>query len=239
MEDLSMILILAGVFGMFYFWKKDKKKRNIAAIITIISFVIFGFSTDPIESEIESEDVTEEQDVTTEDVVEETNYEYKIVEQEFTQLGDFNRLELRVSTPEEPNKDQIEQLLKQLENEVEENNADYNTEKDDLYIFLFENEIIANGGYTLGRLIRQDGVTEIDARQKDWDEQPNIEEYELYVEFMDKAIELETKAIEEDEDAFIEDNEIAEKVAESKDIDAETVLDSVSKVNRFMMMNQE
>ena len=238
MEDLFVILILAGIVGMVFFWKKDKKKRNIAGVVTIISFVLFGIFIDTDSTETGAED-TENDSVVEEDSVEETNYEYDIVNEEFSQLGDFDRLELRVVTPEELNKNQIEELLMQLEEDVEEDNVSYNAEKDDLFIFLYENEIIVNEGYTLGRLVRQDGVTEIDSKQKDWEKQPSDQEYELYVEFMDKAIELETKAIEEDEDAFIEDNEIAEKVAENKDIDAETVLESVSKVNTFMMMNQE
>ena len=219
-----MLLTLAGIVGMVYFWKKDKKKRNIAAIIAIISFVMFGFSTDPAESD---------------NAGEETNYEYEIVEQELSELGNFDRLELRVVTPEELNKEQIEELLMQLEEEVEEDNAGYNAEIDDLYIFLFENELIVNEGYTLGRLVRQDGVTEIDARQKNWDEQPSDEEYELYVKFMDKALELETEAIEEDDFAVVEDDEIAKEVAENEDVDAQTVLDSTSKVSSFMMMNEE
>lgn len=238
MEDLFVILILAGIVGMVFFWKKDKKKRNIAGVVTIISFVLFGIFIDTDSTETGAED-TENDSVVEEDSVEETNYEYDIVNEEFSQLGDFDRLELRVVTPEELNKNQIEELLMQLEEDVEEDNVSYNAEKDDLFIFLYENEIIVNEGYTLGRLVRQDGVTEIDSKQKDWEKQPSDQEYELYVEFMDKAIELETKAIEEDEDAFIEDNEIAEKVAKNKDVDAETVLDKVSKVNTFMMMNQE
>lgn len=238
LEDLFVILILAGIVGMVFFWKKDKKKRNIAGVVTIISFVLFGIFIDTDSTETGAED-TENDSVVEEDSVEETNYKYDIVNEEFSQLGDFDRLELRVITPEELNKNQIEELLMQLEEDVEEDNASYNAEKDDLFIFLYENEIIVNESYTLGRLVRQDGVTEIDSRQKDWEKQPSDQEYELYVKFMDKAIELETKAIEEDEDAFIEDNEIAEKVAENKDIDAETVLESVSKVNTFMMMNQE
>lgn len=219
-----MLLTLAGIVGMVYFWKKDKKKRNIAAIVAIISFVMFGFSTDPAESD---------------NAGEETNYEYEIVEQELSELGDLDRLELRVVTPEELNKEQIEELLMQLEEEVEEADEGYNAEKDDLFIFLYENEIIVNEGYTLGRLVRQDGVTEIDSRQKDWEEQPSDQEYELYVKFMDTYMELEAEAIEEDEFAIVEDEEVAEVVAKNEEVDAQTVLDSTSKVNLFMMMNEE
>lgn len=219
-----MLLALAGVIGIVYFWKKDKKKRNIAAIIAVISFVLFGFSTDSTENNTVTED---------------SNYEYEIVEQDLSELGDFDRLELRVVTSEELNKEQIEELLMQLEDDVEEDNTSYNAEKDDLFIFLYENEIIVNEGFTLGRLVRQDGVTEIDSRQKDWKEQPSDEEYELYVKFMDTYMELEAEAIEEDEFAIVEDEEVAEEVAKNEDVDAQTVLDSTSKVSLFMMMNEE
>lgn len=219
-----MLLALAGVIGIVYFWKKDKKKRNIAAIIAVISFVLFGFSTDSTENNTVTED---------------SNYEYEIVEQDLSELGDFDRLELRVVTSEELNKEQIEELLMQLEDDVEEDNTSYNAEKDDLFIFLYENEIIVNEGFTLGRLVRQDGVTEIDSRQKDWEEQPSDEEYELYVKFMDTYMELEAEAIEEDEFAIVEDEEVAEEVAKNEDVDAQTVLDSTSKVSLFMMMNEE
>lgn len=219
-----MLLALAGVIGIVYFWKKDKKKRNIAAIIAVISFVLFGFSTDSTENNTVTED---------------SNYEYEIVEQDLSELGDFDRLELRVVTSEELNKEQIEELLMQLEDDVEEDNTSYNAEKDDLFIFLYENEIIVNEGFTLGRLVRQDGVTEIDSRQKDWEEQPGDEEYELYVKFMDTYMELEAEAIEEDEFAIVEDEEVAEEVAKNEDVDAQTVLDSTSKVSLFMMMNEE
>lgn len=49
MENLFMILILAGIVGIFYFWKKDKKKRNISIAVAIISFILFGITSPDVE----------------------------------------------------------------------------------------------------------------------------------------------------------------------------------------------
>lgn len=42
MENLLALLVFAGIAGVLFFRKKDKKKRNVSAIISIVSFIIFG-----------------------------------------------------------------------------------------------------------------------------------------------------------------------------------------------------
>ncbi|WP_423190296.1 hypothetical protein ACO1PF_05355 [Alkalibacterium sp. f15] len=235
MENLSMIILIISIISVVYFWRKDKKKRNISALIALFSFIVFGVVTDGADDTEENtviENETEEQAVTDE-------YNYEIAEEELTELGSFNRLELRVTTSDQLDKSQIEQLLNELESEVENEYDDYDLEQDQLYIFLYENEIITDNMYSLGRLMRTEADTEIDARQKDWEKQPSEHEYELYVKFMDKAMELEEKAIEEDSDSFAEDDEIIEAVALDEDVDEDTISESIQKVNEFIMMNIE
>jgi len=72
-----MILMLAGIIGIFYFWRKDKKKRNISAIVAVISFVIFGIFADDSETEnnTESNNETETQVANDEDKVTEDTTE--------------------------------------------------------------------------------------------------------------------------------------------------------------------
>lgn len=72
-----MILMLAGIIGIFYFWRKDKKKRNISAIVAVISFVIFGIFADDSETEnnTESNNETETQVANNEDKVTEDTTE--------------------------------------------------------------------------------------------------------------------------------------------------------------------
>ncbi len=78
-----MILILAGIVGIFYFWKKDKKKRNISVLVTIVSFVLFGITSPDVEEgyekgvesateEAEKEELSEEVEEEPEQVEEET-----------------------------------------------------------------------------------------------------------------------------------------------------------------------
>ena len=54
MENLFMVLILAGIGGIFYFRKKDKKKRNISIAIAIISFILFGITSPDVEEGYEN-----------------------------------------------------------------------------------------------------------------------------------------------------------------------------------------
>lgn len=49
MDNLFMVLILAGIGGIFYFRKKDKKKRNISIAVAIISFILFGITSPDVE----------------------------------------------------------------------------------------------------------------------------------------------------------------------------------------------
>lgn len=71
MENLFMILVLAGIGGFFYFRKKEKKKRNISIAVAIVSLVLFG---------ITSPDVEEENEEGLESAIEEPNQEQVIAE---------------------------------------------------------------------------------------------------------------------------------------------------------------
>lgn len=253
MEDLALILFLVGIVGIVYFWKKNKKNRNIAAVIVFFSLIAFGMSTEVAEerpNDTSSGDAVQEQtnnngidDTIADDgVVENTefsNVSYHIVGEEFTALGSFNRLEYRVTTADQPDKNQIEQILKEIESEVLADYSEFDSEQDQLYIFLYENELISDSMYSLGRLIRIGPETEIDANQKDWDQQPNDEEYKLYVRFMERAMEMEEEAMEEDEFAVVEDDEVIELMATDKGIEEETISDSLRKVTSFIFMDQE
>jgi len=51
MDDLFMLLLLAGIFGIFYFRKKDKKKRNTSIILMVVSFALFGVFSPDVQNE--------------------------------------------------------------------------------------------------------------------------------------------------------------------------------------------
>ena len=81
MDDLFMILILIGIGGIFYFRKKDKKKRNISIVVAIVSFILFGITSPDVEDghekpeEPETEEVTEKDDAELEKEQEEAETE--------------------------------------------------------------------------------------------------------------------------------------------------------------------
>lgn len=81
MDDLFMILILIGIGGIFYFRKKDKKKRNISIVVAIVSFILFGITSPDVEDghekseEPETEEVTEKDDAELEKEQEEVETE--------------------------------------------------------------------------------------------------------------------------------------------------------------------
>ncbi len=152
------------------------------------------------------------------------SYEYKVIEDEKTNLGSFERTSLRILTEEKLNKEQIETLLEKIEKDTK-----YNKKKDQLYIFLYDNELISDSSYSLGRLVHKDNETEIDSSEKDWNEQPTEEEYKTYKYFMDKSMELAEK------DIFEDDEYVANEVFEEKDIEVDTILESVQKVNFWVM----
>ncbi len=152
------------------------------------------------------------------------SYEYKVIEDEKTNLGSFERTSLRILTEEKLNKEQIETLLEKIEKDTK-----YNKKKDQLYIFLYDNELISDSSYSLGRLVHKDNETEIDSSEKDWNEQPTDEEYKTYKYFMDKSMELAEK------DIFEDDEYVANEVFEEKDIEVDTILESVQKVNFWVM----
>lgn len=244
MESLLMIVLLISIIGVVYFWKKNKKNRNVSAVIALIAFIAFGMSSEGAEDLQENTSGEPEEQTSTneadDEVVEDTSSDdlnYEILEEEFTEMGSFNRLELRVVTLDQPDTNQIEQLLNELELEVSSEYDDYDSEQDQLYIFLYENELIAEDMYSLGRLIRTEAETEVDVKQKDWNQQPSNEEYELYARFMDKSIEMNEQAMEEDSDDFVEDEEVIEAMAAEKEIEESTILESIQKVSNFIFMN--
>lgn len=257
METLLSLFVFAGIGGIFYFRKKDKKKRNISIIVAVVSFLLFGLfselqdNEEQVEEEIvqEDEEVVEEEAEVEEEVKEEIveedddeeivedenapTYEYTKIEDEKSEVSDFKRFSIRAVTDEKLSKDQIEVLLKKIEKDIK-----YNKKKDQVYIFLSENEKVAENGYSLGRLVHKDNKTEIDSSEKNWDEQPTNEDYKLYGRFMDKSLEMSEAALKEDGDAYVEDDEIAEEVAKEEGTDSETVSDSTTKVNSFVFSGQ-
>ena len=62
MIDLFMLLLLAGIFGIFYFRKKDKKKRNNSIILTVVSFALFGVFSPDVKDEVKSTEEIEQVD---------------------------------------------------------------------------------------------------------------------------------------------------------------------------------
>ena len=151
-------------------------------------------------------------------------YKYNTIENEKTNLGDFERFSLRVVTDEKLNKEQIETLLDKIEKDTK-----YNKKKDQLYIFLYDEELISDSSFSLGRLVHKDNETEINSSEKDWSKQPTKEDYEIYTNFMDKSMELAEK------DIFEDDEYVANEVSEEKNIKIETILESVDKVNFWIM----
>lgn len=151
-------------------------------------------------------------------------YEYKIIENEKTNLGNSERTSLRVVTYEKLNQKQIETLLNKIEKKT-----NYNKKKDQLYIYLYDDELIADAQYSLGRLVNKDNETKINLSEKDWSKQPTKEEYEIYKKFIDKTIELAKK------DIFEDDDYVANEVSKENNVEIETILENIKKVNSWIM----
>lgn len=65
--------MLGAIGGIFYFRKKDKKKRNIAIGVAIISFILFGLTSPEVEDGYEASKESETQENSTNEPVEESS----------------------------------------------------------------------------------------------------------------------------------------------------------------------
>ncbi|MGY0837287.1 hypothetical protein ACW66K_07610 [Aerococcus urinaeequi] len=73
MSNLFVVLFLGAIGGIFYFRKKDKKKRNIAIGVAIISFILFGLTSPEVEDGYEASKESETQESSTSESVEENS----------------------------------------------------------------------------------------------------------------------------------------------------------------------
>ena len=73
MSNLFVVLLLGAIGGIFYFRKKDKKKRNIAIGVAIISFILFGLTSPEVEDGYEASKESETQESSTNEPVEESS----------------------------------------------------------------------------------------------------------------------------------------------------------------------
>lgn len=73
MSNLFVVLLLGSIGGIFYFRKKDKKKRNIAIGVAIISFILFGLTSPEVEDGYEASKESETQENSTNEPVEESS----------------------------------------------------------------------------------------------------------------------------------------------------------------------
>lgn len=70
MEIVLSIVVFAGAIGIFYFWKRDKQKRNISIAVALISFLLFGiFFTGDEEDAFADADIDEQTEVVEEEQV--------------------------------------------------------------------------------------------------------------------------------------------------------------------------
>lgn len=116
------------------------------------------------------------------------SFEYEIYDSEHHPLPGANRYVKRVVTKEHLNKNEIEELLKHLkENEIGKIDED----KDQVYIYLYDNEVFADSMFSLGMLSQTEGKVEIISLEKNWDNKPEESEYEIFKLVDDKILEFE------------------------------------------------
>lgn len=223
MRILFGLLITLSIYGVIHYWNTDKMKRNIAALISIVLLMTFNLFIREEEPRIDSDSEVYEK------VIENPTFDYRIVNRKVEDLkdspiGDFSGYFIYAVTEERLNKNQIKDLLYKIKEENEEEKT-----KDDLYILLYENEIIADRGYSLGRLADLEEGLEVDARQKDWTQQPKPKEYEIYQEFIEKA---------EAEESLKTEIELAKNIRNQQEMQAEEILTIVQKVEDFIAMDE-
>ncbi|HEY4544703.1 MAG TPA: hypothetical protein VIG40_08695 [Tissierellaceae bacterium] len=120
-----------------------------------------------------------------------SKFEYEIYDSEHQPIPGAtgaNRYVKRVITKEHLNKNEIEELLKYLkENEIGKIDED----KDQVYIYLYDNEVFADSMFSLGMLSQTEGNTKIISLEKNWDNKPEESEYEIFKLVDDKILEFE------------------------------------------------
>lgn len=122
MDDLFLILVIAGIIAFFYFRKKDRRKRNVAAVIAAVSFVLFGLTTDGSES---SETATENPEEATEEVAESTEeVDEEIDEDELEEIAE------EVDSEEEPEEKVVEEPEMTMEEmrAIDQENTEWRTD---------------------------------------------------------------------------------------------------------------
>lgn len=154
MENLFLILMFVSIFGIFYFRKKDKKKRNISIALAIISFILFGIlvpdTQDEVENTAEDNEENEQVDDTKEEKVEvEEEKEVKEeVENEIKDNNLFNKVYYKIASRDQAHeKDAVTRYLEAndfiFEEDIELNSLkveDDNTEDGD-YVYITFNEM--------------------------------------------------------------------------------------------------
>lgn len=224
MKLLFGFALTVTIYGIIHYWKSDTTKRNLSALASIILIITFNLYRGNNETK-EATDSSEE----TKAVVENPSYDYEIVNREVksiedSAIGDFDGYFVYAVTEEPLNKEQIEKLL----HKIKEDTEDEKTEEEH-YVLLYENEMIAQGGYSLGRLADLEEGLEMDAREKDWDQQPSKEEYEIYRDFIEEA---------QAEESLKTEEELATKISEEQNIEVKEVLDIVEQVETFITSNE-
>lgn len=63
MLDIATGLIIIGIIFSIYFWKKDKGKRNISIILTVLLFIIFGIASPDDQADINNEKENDDEEV--------------------------------------------------------------------------------------------------------------------------------------------------------------------------------
>lgn len=101
MSNLFVVLLLGAIGGIFYFRKKDKKKRNIAIGVAIISFILFGLTSPEVEDGYEASKESETQESSTSEPVEESSTSESVEESSEPVESEESSEESESESPEE------------------------------------------------------------------------------------------------------------------------------------------
>lgn len=156
MDNLFAFLVVVGIAGIIYFRKKDKKKRNISIIVSIIAFLLFGItSPEEDKSEGDAEDKTEDV-IASEDAPEDDDEVQKkqVDEKETPEVSDDNEesKEAEKDTTEVSDDEENEENKEDDKNQDDEQIDDINAE---LAEFMEQNK-----GFALGTLDENGEPTE-------------------------------------------------------------------------------
>lgn len=146
---------------------------------------------------------------------------YELIERDRQDMGSFIRYSIRATTDEKLTKDEIEQLLK----DIKEKEVSAPIKTDDVYVYLYDNELISYNMYTLGMLHIKDEEVEITAYNKDWEKQPEDEDYALYNKMVEKS---------EEE---LDEEKIFKEISEEENIELTEVKESINKVSNWMSLD--